>query len=158
MKENRYVFDNAVTAETGMRFSGLEATFDPATIGYLTGVGVTDGWACWEIGAGGGSIASWLAKQAGPTGSVPAAWPRSGEGRDLQRVQDEPELIGCHTHRGWSAPLASTYRVRLVSPGLSSTKVSSTARGLARRAPSGPAEHGSVPSSLVSVVGVIAAR
>jgi hypothetical protein len=68
--ENRYVFDNAVTAETGMRFSGLEATFDPATIGYLTGVGVTDGWACWEIGAGGGGIASWLAKQVGPTGSV----------------------------------------------------------------------------------------
>ena len=65
MAENRYVFDNAVTAETGMRFSGLEATFDPATIGYLTSVGVTDGWACWEIGAGGGSIASWLAKRAG---------------------------------------------------------------------------------------------
>jgi precorrin-6B methylase 2 len=31
---------------------------------------VTAGWACWEIGAGGGSIASWLAKQVGPTGSV----------------------------------------------------------------------------------------
>ena len=70
MAENRYVFDNAVTAETGMRFSGLEATFDPATIGYLTGVGVTAGWACWEIGAGGGSIASWLAKRVGPAGSV----------------------------------------------------------------------------------------
>lgn len=53
MTENRYVFDNAVTAETGMRFSGLEATFDPSTIRYLSGVGVTDGWACWEIGAGG---------------------------------------------------------------------------------------------------------
>ena len=61
MAENRYVFDNAVTAETGMRFSGLEATYDPSTAGYLTGVGVTDGWACWELGAGGGSIASWLA-------------------------------------------------------------------------------------------------
>jgi len=70
MAENRYVFDNAVTAETGMRFSGLEATYDPATIGYLTGVGVTAGWACWEIGAGGGSIASWLAKRVGPAGSV----------------------------------------------------------------------------------------
>jgi hypothetical protein len=29
MAEGRYVFDNAVTAETGLRFSGLEATFDP---------------------------------------------------------------------------------------------------------------------------------
>ena len=70
MAENRYVFDNAVTAETGMRFSGLEVTYDPSTIGYLTGVGVADGWACWELGAGGGSIASWLAERVGPTGSV----------------------------------------------------------------------------------------
>ena len=70
MAESRYVFDNAVTAETGLRFSGLEATFDPSTIRYLTGVGVTDGWVCWEIGAGGGSIARWLAERVGPTGSV----------------------------------------------------------------------------------------
>ena len=70
MTDNRYVFDNALTAETGMRFSGLEATFDPATIRYLTGLGVADGWACWEIGAGGGSIATWLAERAGPAGSV----------------------------------------------------------------------------------------
>lgn len=70
MAENRYVFDNAVTAETGMRFSGLEVTYDPATIRYLTGVGVADGWACWEIGAGGGSIANWLATRVGPAGSV----------------------------------------------------------------------------------------
>ncbi|HTZ27820.1 MAG TPA: methyltransferase [Streptosporangiaceae bacterium] len=70
MTENRYVFDNAVTAETGIRFSGLEATYDHATIGYLTGVGVTEGWVCWELGAGGGSIANWLASQVGPAGSV----------------------------------------------------------------------------------------
>jgi SAM-dependent methyltransferase len=70
MAENRYVFDNAAKAETGLRFAGLEATFDPSTIGYLTGVGVTAGWACWEIGAGGGSIARWLAERVGPTGRV----------------------------------------------------------------------------------------
>jgi hypothetical protein len=38
MAENRYVFDNAATAETGLRFSALEATFDPSTIRYLTGL------------------------------------------------------------------------------------------------------------------------
>src|SRR5260221_1319026 len=70
MAEGRYVFDNAVTAQTEVRFSGLEATFDPSTIGYLTVVGVTDRWVCWEIGAGGGSIARWLAERVGPTGSV----------------------------------------------------------------------------------------
>jgi hypothetical protein len=47
MTENRYVFDNAATAETGMRFAGLEVTFDPSTIRYPTGAGVTEGWACW---------------------------------------------------------------------------------------------------------------
>lgn len=70
MAESRYVFDNAVTAETGLRFAGLEATFDPATTRYLTSTGVAEGWACWELGAGGGSIARWLAEQVGPTGSV----------------------------------------------------------------------------------------
>src|SRR5580704_5981809 len=70
MTESRYVFDNAVTPETGLRFAGLESTFDPSTIRYLSGVGVTDGWVCWEIGAGAGSIARWLAERVGPTGSV----------------------------------------------------------------------------------------
>jgi SAM-dependent methyltransferase len=70
MADSRYVFDNAVTAETELRFAGLEAALDPSTVRYLTGLGVTDGWACWEVGAGSGSIASWLAKQVGPTGSV----------------------------------------------------------------------------------------
>lgn len=70
MAEGRYVFDNAATAETGLRFAGLAATFDPSTTRYLSGVGVSDGWACWEIGAGGGSISRWLAERVGPTGSV----------------------------------------------------------------------------------------
>ena len=68
--KNRYLFDNPAMAETAMRFSGLETTFDPSTIRVLTGVGVTGGWACWEIGAGGGSIARWLADRVGPMGSV----------------------------------------------------------------------------------------
>lgn len=70
MADGRYVFDNAVTAETELRFAGLDAAFDPSTIRYLAGVGVTEGWACWEVGAGSGSIASWLAERVGPTGSV----------------------------------------------------------------------------------------
>lgn len=75
MAGNRYIFDNAVTAETELRFAGLETTFDPSTIRYLTSVGVADGWACWEIGAGGGSIARWLADRVGPAGSVLATIP-----------------------------------------------------------------------------------
>ena len=70
MADSRYVFDNAVTAETELRFAGLEAALDPSTVRYLTGVGVADGWVCWEVGAGRGSIASWLAERVGPTGRV----------------------------------------------------------------------------------------
>jgi len=70
MTDGRYVFDNAVMTETELRFAGLEAALDPSTARYLTGLGVTDGWVCWEVGAGSGSIASWLADRVGPTGCV----------------------------------------------------------------------------------------
>lgn len=64
-----YALDNA-DPHTEQRFDELEATFDPATIEYLTAVGVSPGWACWEVGAGSGSIARWLAAVVGATGSV----------------------------------------------------------------------------------------
>jgi SAM-dependent methyltransferase len=53
-----------------LRFAGLEAALDPSTIRYLSGLGVADGWVCWEVGAGSGSIASWLAERVGTAGSV----------------------------------------------------------------------------------------
>ena len=64
-----YLLDSAA-AQTGQRFSGLEATFDSATCRHLAATGVAAGWSCWEIGAGGGSIARWLAGQVAPGGSV----------------------------------------------------------------------------------------
>jgi SAM-dependent methyltransferase len=70
MADSRYVFDNAVTAETELRFAGLEAALDPSTFRYLSGIGVTSGWVCWEVGAGSGSVATWLAERVGPAGSV----------------------------------------------------------------------------------------
>jgi len=65
----RYIFDNAAPqAET--RFSGLESAYDEVTTGHLTNLGVAPEWRCWEIGAGNGSVARWLAERVGPTGSV----------------------------------------------------------------------------------------
>ena len=52
------------------RFDALGHLFDARTIEYLTALGVTRGWSCWEVGAGGGSIAEWLAGAVAPTGSV----------------------------------------------------------------------------------------
>jgi len=64
-----YLLDNRQT-EAGERFDALAALFDPATFRHLEGLGVGPGWRCWEVGAGGTSVVSWLAKKVGPTGRV----------------------------------------------------------------------------------------
>jgi hypothetical protein len=74
-----YLLDNA-DPRAEHRFDALGQLFDPRTIAYLTGIGVAPGWSCWEVGAGGGSIAEWLAGAVAPTGSVLAT------DLDLRRV------------------------------------------------------------------------
>ena len=66
-----YVFDNA-GAQAGARFSALGTLFDPGTIRHLTDLAVAGGWHCLEVGAGGGSVATWLCDRVGPTGHVVA--------------------------------------------------------------------------------------
>jgi 2-polyprenyl-3-methyl-5-hydroxy-6-metoxy-1,4-benzoquinol methylase len=55
-----------------VRLAGLEAALDPGTRAHLVRLGVRAGVRCLEIGAGGGSIAFWLAAQVGPGGKVVA--------------------------------------------------------------------------------------
>jgi 2-polyprenyl-3-methyl-5-hydroxy-6-metoxy-1,4-benzoquinol methylase len=64
-----YLLDNA-SPQAAQRFAGLEACYDHSTFALLSALGLTDGWRCWEIGAGGGSVARWMAEQVGPSGSV----------------------------------------------------------------------------------------
>jgi SAM-dependent methyltransferase len=64
-----YIFDNA-GEPTGQRFRSLETLHDPWTIRHLQTTGIGAGWQCWEVGAGGGSIARRLAERCGPTGHV----------------------------------------------------------------------------------------
>src|SRR5207248_5380275 len=66
-----YLFDNA-RSDAATRFSVLEAALDPTTFRHLRDRGVSSGWVCLEIGAGGGSVVRWLAEQVGPSGSVVA--------------------------------------------------------------------------------------
>src|SRR5215469_1648889 len=56
--------------ETGSRFAALSDLFDSVTIHHLQKCGVKCGWHCLEVGAGGGSIARWLADRVGRTGRV----------------------------------------------------------------------------------------
>jgi SAM-dependent methyltransferase len=65
-----YVFDNAAEGPTAQRFAGLEALYDVRTQRALAATGVGPGWRCLEVGAGGGSVAAWLADQVGPAGAV----------------------------------------------------------------------------------------
>ncbi len=66
---NTYLLDNAWQQQR-QRLAGLEAWFDPGTIRHLEALGVAAGWRCLEVGAGGGSIAQWLWRRAGPGGYV----------------------------------------------------------------------------------------
>lgn len=54
----------------GERLEALAAIFDRSTQRHLEDVGVTEGWRCWEVGAGGPSIVRWLADRVGDSGRV----------------------------------------------------------------------------------------
>jgi SAM-dependent methyltransferase len=64
-----YVFDQAWQRELE-RLQSLERLFDPASQRHLAARGLRAGWRCLEVGCGAGSIATWLADQVGPSGSV----------------------------------------------------------------------------------------
>ncbi|MET7605402.1 methyltransferase [Streptomyces avermitilis] len=66
-----YLLDNR-QPEAGQRYDAVAAVFDPTTFRHMEGLGVGSGWRCWEVGAGGTSVISWLAKKVGPTGKVVA--------------------------------------------------------------------------------------
>jgi SAM-dependent methyltransferase len=59
-----YVFSDEWHRERD-RLAGVEAATDQITIDLLRRIGVTAGWRCAEVGAGAGSIATWLAEQGG---------------------------------------------------------------------------------------------
>ncbi|MFH8219050.1 class I SAM-dependent methyltransferase [Streptomyces sp. NPDC018057] len=66
-----YLLDNRQD-EAGERFDAFAHLFDPTTFRHLDALGVAPGWRCWEVGAGGTSVVSWLADRVGPTGRVVA--------------------------------------------------------------------------------------
>jgi SAM-dependent methyltransferase len=54
------------------RLAAIEAGLDPFTIELLEKLGVSEGWRCLEVGAGGGSITAWLCRRVGANGKVVA--------------------------------------------------------------------------------------
>ncbi|HEX4245485.1 MAG TPA: methyltransferase [Acidimicrobiales bacterium] len=68
---DRYLLDNQQT-EAGARFDALSTLFNPSTFSHMEALGLTNGWRCWEVGAGGPSVPGWLAHHVGPGGHVVA--------------------------------------------------------------------------------------
>jgi SAM-dependent methyltransferase len=66
-----YLLDNR-QAQAGARLDALSTLFDPSTFRHIDALGPQPGWRCWEAGAGGPGVATWLARRVGPTGSVVA--------------------------------------------------------------------------------------
>src|SRR4051812_6951666 len=64
-----YLLDNQ-QAQAGTRFDALADLFDASTFRHLDALGTGPGWRCWEVGAGGPSVARWLAGRVGPEGHV----------------------------------------------------------------------------------------
>jgi 2-polyprenyl-3-methyl-5-hydroxy-6-metoxy-1,4-benzoquinol methylase len=87
-----YVFDNAWRQER-RRLDALETIWDPWTIRNLNDLGVSEGWRCAEIGAGGGSIAAWLSRRLGPSGSVLAT---DLDTTLLETIQGDNVAVRCH--------------------------------------------------------------
>lgn len=64
-----YAFENG-WYQARERLAAMEALYDPVTCRHLDALGVAPGWSCLEVGAGGGSIATWLGARVGPFGAV----------------------------------------------------------------------------------------
>jgi SAM-dependent methyltransferase len=68
----RYVYDQGWEQEH-QRLLGMARLWDAGTFALFERLGVATGWRCLEIGAGAGSVSSWLAERVGATGRVVAA-------------------------------------------------------------------------------------
>lgn len=54
-----YVYDQSFNDERA-RLAGIESLWDPGSQALLDGLGITEGWRCLEVGAGGGSLVPWM--------------------------------------------------------------------------------------------------
>ena len=89
---DRYPLRNSAERE-GRRLSMLEGLSDPVTFRWFDRIGVTGGWHCAELGAGGGSVVRWLSDRVGEGGSVTAVDRDAGRLRDLAAQQPNVDVV-----------------------------------------------------------------
>ena len=69
MSETGYLLGNENT-DAGARLAALCSIFDHWTFEHLDRRGITTGWRCWEVGAGGLSVARHMREKVGDSGRV----------------------------------------------------------------------------------------
>ena len=74
------------------RMDCLQIFLDPITQRQLRSLNITPGLRCWELGAGGGSIAAHLADLVGPTGLVVAT------DRNTSQLGHLTSRVNVHVH------------------------------------------------------------
>ena len=72
MSQDEYAFQNTQDQSELNRLRSIEAIFYPATRRRILSAGLKSGSQCLEIGAGAGSIMTWMAGEAGSSGTVTA--------------------------------------------------------------------------------------
>lgn len=69
MAKTDYLLDNA-NAEASDRFAALSMLFDPNTVRQFEACGLSEGWRCWEVGAGGSALVNAISARVGESGYV----------------------------------------------------------------------------------------
>ncbi len=82
----RYPMWNS-TDDEAARLGKLQGLHDDASVRRLRALGVGPGWDCLELGAGAGSIATWMADTVGTTGTVTAV---DRDTSQLRRLAERP--------------------------------------------------------------------
>ena len=105
----RYAFARSWGRE-GERLAALERQLDPVSQAAIGQLRLAPGWRCWEVGAGGGSMAAWLADWVTGSGSVLAT--------DIDISVWVPEIVSSTPElgipaRGWSRGTAARGKLRL---------------------------------------------
>jgi len=72
MSSQNYVFQDTQHDAERIRLSAIQDEFDPDSRRRLSQIGITAGWSALEVGAGMGSMMSWMAGQVGAIGQVVA--------------------------------------------------------------------------------------
>ncbi|WP_147916299.1 class I SAM-dependent methyltransferase [Ruania zhangjianzhongii] len=102
--QNSYLFDTG-SEQGGDHMDHLAHLFDVHTVSIIGPIGLQPGQRCLDVGAGGGSVVRWLAKQVGPSGEVVAV------DIDTSRLGDGPGItvVGADINEGLVGAQAGPY-------------------------------------------------